>query len=81
MTAPPQTPGLTPEELNQFGAEIDALRDRVRTDLGESDALHCGVMRLQRWMEVAGRAVLVASGWFPPLVAAGHPVAGPGQDH
>lgn len=63
-----QSRALTPEELQQFGAEIDALRDRVRADLGERDVRYMrNVIRLQRWMEVAGRAILVSSGWFPPL--------------
>ena len=29
---------LTPEQLDAFGAELDAIRDRVLADLGERDA-------------------------------------------
>ncbi|MCC7543952.1 MAG: acyl-CoA desaturase [Aquabacterium sp.] len=59
---------LSPEELQQFGAEIDALRARVQADLGERDAKYIRkVVKVQRWIEVTGRALLVAAGWFPPV--------------
>ncbi|MES2091118.1 MAG: acyl-CoA desaturase [Pseudomonadota bacterium] len=57
---------LTPDELQRFGAEIDALRTRTVADLGERDARYIRrVIKAVRWMEMLGRALLMA-GLFPP---------------
>lgn len=67
-TSPSRSRALTQPELQQFGAEIDALRARVQSDLGERDARYIRtVIKVQRWMEVTARAMLVAAGWFPPV--------------
>jgi NADPH-dependent stearoyl-CoA 9-desaturase len=60
------TPSLTSEQLDALGRELDALRARVVAELGERDADYIGkVIRAQRTLEVAGRALLLA-GFLPP---------------
>lgn len=50
-----------------FAAELDALRDEVLAGLGAADAAYIRRMvRLQRRLELAGRAALVA-GTLPPI--------------
>jgi fatty acid desaturase len=62
---------LTPEQLQSFGEELDAIRQRVLADRGERDANYIrGVIRAQRGLEVAGRGLLWA-GVFPPAWLAG----------
>jgi len=59
-------PKLTPDELESFGEELDAIRGRVVADLGERDADYIRkVIRAQRGLEVAGRGLMFA-GFFPP---------------
>src|ERR1044072_4686682 len=62
---------LTGEQSAAFGAELDALRERVVADLGERDATYIrGVIKAQRALEVGGRALLFA-GVLPPAWIAG----------
>ena len=64
-------PELTPEQLEAFGQELDALRARVMADLGERDAEYItSVIRAQRGLEVAGRGLLFL-GFLPPAWIAG----------
>ncbi len=65
------SPRLTPDQLDALGAEMDAIRQRVLADLGEADAdyIH-GVVRLQRRLEVAGRALFYLPPAWPVAVAA-----------
>jgi fatty acid desaturase len=64
-------PNLTPEQLEAFGQELDALRARVVADLGERDAQYINkVIRAQRGLEVAGRGLLFF-GFLPPAWIAG----------
>jgi NADPH-dependent stearoyl-CoA 9-desaturase len=59
-------PDLTPAQLEAFGKELDAVRARVVADLGERDAGYINkVIRTQRGLEVAGRALLFF-GFLPP---------------
>jgi fatty acid desaturase len=59
-------PELTPEQIESFGTELDAIRRRVVADLGERDAGYIRkVIRAQRGLEVTGRALMFA-GFFPP---------------
>ena len=59
-------PSLSPEQLEAFGQELDAIRARVVADLGERDADYINkVIRTQRGLEVAGRALLLF-GFLPP---------------
>jgi NADPH-dependent stearoyl-CoA 9-desaturase len=62
---------LSREQLAAFGAEMDAIRERLLADRGERDAYYIrGVIRVQRGLEVAGRGLLWA-GVVPPFWLAG----------
>jgi NADPH-dependent stearoyl-CoA 9-desaturase len=66
-----QPPILTPEQLEAFGQELDAIRARVVADLGERDADYINkVIRTQRGLELAGRGMLLL-GFLPPAWLAG----------
>ncbi|MGH3346995.1 MAG: fatty acid desaturase family protein [Nocardioides sp.] len=55
---------LTPDQLETFGEELDAIRQRVIADLGEVDATYIrNVVKRQRQLEVAGRVMF----YLPPL--------------
>ena len=59
-------PELTPEQIESFGEELDAIRRRAVADLGERDADYIRkVIRAQRALEVAGRGLMFA-GLLPP---------------
>ncbi|MGZ4173048.1 MAG: fatty acid desaturase family protein [Solirubrobacteraceae bacterium] len=63
---PTPHPQLPPEKIEQLGHELDELRNRVLADLGERDADYIrNVIKLQRALEVGGRALLFA-GSLPP---------------
>ncbi len=52
---------LTPAEVEQLGRELDALRERIRADLGEKDVAYIkSVIKLQRRLEIGGRAAIYA---------------------
>ena len=62
---------LTPEQIEQFGQEMDALRQRLVADLGEADAAYIrAVVKRQRQLEVAGRALFYLPPAWPLAVAA-----------
>jgi len=62
---------ITPEQADAFGAELDALKERVLADLGARDADYIrNVIKAQRALEVSGRGLLMA-GIFPPAWIAG----------
>jgi fatty acid desaturase len=62
---------MTPEMAEDFGRELDALRERVVADLGERDATYIRrVIKAQRALEVGGRGLLFA-GILPPAWIAG----------
>src|SRR3954451_1030556 len=62
---------LTPDQIEAFGEEMDAIRRRVLEDRGERDADHIRAMiRAQRRLEVGGRALLFLS-LLPPAWLAG----------
>jgi NADPH-dependent stearoyl-CoA 9-desaturase len=62
---------LSPDQIDRFGEELDAIRQRILTERGERDANYIrGVIRAQRGLEVAGRGLLWA-GVFPPAWVAG----------
>lgn len=63
--------GLTPEQVDQLGRELDAVRQRVVADLGEADAEYLRkVVKTQRTLEIAGRALFYLPPAWPLAVAA-----------
>src|SRR3954452_7753432 len=64
-------PNLSAEQIESFGAELDAIRQRHVADLGERDVTYIRRMiKAQRGLEISGRALLFAS-FFPPAWLAG----------
>jgi fatty acid desaturase len=62
---------LSAHEIEAFGEEIDAIRARILSRLGDSDAQYIRrVVSVQRFAELGGRALLFA-GLVPPAWAAG----------
>lgn len=62
---------LTPEQIELFGEEMDALRQRVLDDLGQRDVEYIRkILNAQRGFEVAGRGLLFLS-FIPPAWLAG----------
>jgi NADPH-dependent stearoyl-CoA 9-desaturase len=62
---------LTPEDIEQIGGELDAIRQSVIDSRGERDAAYIRrVIDAQRKLELASRAVLLGS-LFPPAWVVG----------
>ena len=62
---------LSAEEINAFGAELDALRKETMASLGKKEADYIyGVRNFVRYTEIAGRSSLML-GWLPPFWLAG----------
>ncbi|MCQ8895003.1 acyl-CoA desaturase [Limnobacter humi] len=62
---------LSPAELEQFGAEIEAIRQKHLADVGERDAKYITkIEKAVRYTEIAGRGLLMA-GIFPPAFVLG----------
>jgi len=62
---------LTPEKVEEFGRELDELRQRIVADLGAEDVAYIhNVIKTQRGLEALGRGLLFA-GFFPPAWVAG----------
>jgi fatty acid desaturase len=62
---------LTPAQIDEFGRELDELRQRLVADLGREDVDYIHqVIKTQRALEIAGRGLLFA-GFFPPAWIAG----------
>ena len=67
---------MTDEQLQAFGEEIEAIRERIMNSLGEKDARYIRRMiKTQRWMEIGGRGLLFA-GILPPAWLAGTAMLG-----
>ena len=53
---------LTPEEVEQIGAELDAIRTQIEESRGDKDAAYINrVITAQRWMAAAARIGMIAS--------------------
>ncbi|OCB41355.1 fatty acid desaturase [Mycobacterium malmoense] len=64
---------LTPEQAEEFGRELDAIRERVMASLGAEDAEYIRrVIKAQRALEVGGRALL----FLPPAWLVGTAMLG-----
>src|SRR4051794_20287886 len=62
---------LTPDQLEEFGKELDELRNRTMADLGQADADYLrSVIKAQRAFEGAGRALFYLPPAWPLAVAA-----------
>jgi len=67
---------LTEADVEALGAEFDAIRREIESSRGEPDARYIrNVIRLQRGLEISGRAVLFASP-LPPAWLAGAALLG-----
>ena len=67
---------LTAAEIEAFGAEVDALKQKHLADLGEKDATYIRkIEKAVRYTEIAGRGLLMA-GIFPPAFVAGAALLG-----
>ena len=59
---PPAAAHLSDADVERLGAELDAIRDRILADRGAKDAAYIRrVIRVQRSLELAGRATLLLS--------------------
>lgn len=62
---------LSKDQLEEFGAKIEVIRQKHLADVGEKDARYIKrVEKAVRYTEVAGRVMLMA-GFFPPALVAG----------
>ncbi|QIK67795.1 acyl-CoA desaturase [Nocardioides sp. HDW12B] len=62
---------LSPEQLEEFGRELDEIRQRVVADLGQADADYIrGIVKAQRAFEGAGRALFYLPPAWPLAVGA-----------
>ena len=62
---------LTPQDIEDIGRELDAIRADVFANLGEKDARYIRrVIKTQRALEIGSRGVLLWA-WFPPAWIAG----------
>jgi len=67
---------LSPAEIEAFGAEVDAIKQRHLADVGERDATYIRkIEKAVRYTEIAGCGLLVA-GVFPPAFVAGAALLG-----
>ncbi len=67
----PKNPNLTPEQLDAFGEEVDALRQKVLAKLGKEDADYIRmIVKRQQQFEIAGRALFYLPPAWPLAVAA-----------
>jgi fatty acid desaturase len=76
MTTTAERYNLTPEQLDAFGKEIDAIRKDVVDTLGQADVDYIRKMiKVQRGLEIGGRGLLFA-GFLPPAWLAGTAMLG-----
>ncbi|HVV08842.1 acyl-CoA desaturase [Amycolatopsis sp.] len=62
---------LTPAQVEEFGREMDEIRQRVVADLGKEDVDYIyNIIKTQRGLEAAGRALMYVPPAWPLAVAA-----------
>jgi fatty acid desaturase len=67
----PKNPNLTPEQLEEFGNELDAIRQEVLGKLGKEDADYIRmIVKRQQQFEIVGRALFYLPPAWPLAVAA-----------
>ncbi len=60
---------LSADQIEELGREFDAIRDRVRADLGDRDRRYIeSMIEMQRRLAVIGRVLLLASRYRPARV-------------
>jgi linoleoyl-CoA desaturase len=63
-------PGAVPDPLETLARELDGIRDAVRADLGPRDRAYITrVIRAQRQLELAARALLLGARFAPAAIA------------
>lgn len=68
-----KTQFLSPEQIQEFGAKVDAIRREVMDDLGEKDAEYIYKIRnFVRYSEIASRGMLMVAGRNPDSIPADH---------
>jgi linoleoyl-CoA desaturase len=66
---------LNDAKIEEFGREVDAIRDEIFDSRGDSDRAYIlGLIRAERVMAVGGRTIMLLSVWFLP--ALGLPLSG-----
>ena len=59
---------LTPEEVQEFGRKIDAIRTETMAKIGKEDSDYIYKVRnFVRYTEIVSRAMLMFGGWIPPV--------------
>src|SRR6195952_5234823 len=67
---------LSPEEVEELGAELDAIREEIGESRGDDDSAYIyRMIKIQRRLAAAGRVTLFAS-FFPPAWIAGTAMLG-----
>ena len=60
---------LSPDDIEAIGRELDAIRDEIMSTRGADDARYIRqTIRLQRWLELSSRGVLLFSGFWPAFL-------------
>ena len=59
---------LSDEEIQSFGAKVEAIRRETMQSLGEQDAAYIYKIRnFVRYSEITSRGMLMFAGWLPPV--------------
>ncbi|MGY5392583.1 fatty acid desaturase family protein [Acinetobacter sp. NigerLNRRAM0016] len=59
---------LSDEEIQSFGAKVEAIRHETMQSLGEQDAAYIYKIRnFVRYSEITSRGMLMFAGWLPPV--------------
>ncbi|WP_374666604.1 fatty acid desaturase [Acinetobacter sp.] len=59
---------LSPAQIEEFGAKVEAIRREIMDSLSEQDAQYIYKIRnFVRYSEIASRGMLMFAGWLPPV--------------